>query len=277
MEKRLILSSALGVNEQYVEMSTRMVKHYSQYPITEFVLTLNATQSQIRSFRDVLRQLGIKAKVFEKTQSYDNRRQARWANQRQAYISRTYNYRDWKICVDADEILIINEVLYDTLDSTDASYFLAFIVDMVHRDMHLGASYEQDLLHRLHRKCFLTQTTALAQKVPLARVFVLVEGAAHNVTRRYRREKCFEKVLPLHHFKWGSGVYERLLERYDTYRQLGISYYDESMRFCEILNSGVEHLFEDNLYSVRFSVKKDKTGGYSLQLDSNGDHGFFRY
>ena len=277
MEHKLILSSALGVNEQYVEMSTRMVEHYSRYPITEFVLTLNGTQSQIGSFREVLRQHNIKVKVFEKTQSYNNRRQARWANQRQAYISATYNRRDWKICVDADEILILNEILYETLDRTDVSHFLGFIVDMVHRDTRLGASYEQDLFHTLHKQCFLTQTTAIAQKVPLARVFVLVEGAAHNVTRRFRREKRFEKVLPLYHFKWGDGVCERLQERYNNYRQLGISYYDESMRFCEILRSGVEHLLVKDLYSVRFSIKEDKTGGCSLLLDPSGGHEFFRY
>ena len=62
LKRRLILSSVLGVNDQYVEMSTRMIKYYSQYPITEFVLTLNGTQSQIRKFKNFLLQNQIKTK-----------------------------------------------------------------------------------------------------------------------------------------------------------------------------------------------------------------------
>lgn len=258
-------------------MSTRMVQHYSRYPITEYVLTLNGTETEIKHFKDFLRQTGIKSKVFQNTLTYNNIRQARWANQRQAYIARTYNPWDWKISVDSDEILIMNEVLFKILDNTDASYFFGFTVDMVHKDFNCGAPYEQELFHEFHRMYLLTQFVALSQKVPVARVNVTVEGAAHNVTRRFRNGKSFEKVLPLYHFKWSDGVYEKLQERYDMYHKLGISYYEESLQFCEILKHGFEDLVVKDLYSVKFSHKPDKTGGCSLQMDPNGKYEFLRY
>jgi len=119
MKHRLVLNSLLGVNDLYVDMSKQMIIHYSKYPISEFVLTLNGNESQIRRFRDFLRGINVRMRIFPNTLVYDNRRQARWSNQRQAYIRDRYSEHDWKISVDSDEILLMNDVLYDTLDCTD--------------------------------------------------------------------------------------------------------------------------------------------------------------
>jgi hypothetical protein len=118
MERKLVLSSVLGVNDYYAEMSKQMIIHYSRYPISELVLTLNGSDEQIQNFKDFLSGFNIKMKLFEKNQEYDNRKQARWANQRQSYIRSCYHDNDWKITVDGDEIIILNETLCDVLDHT---------------------------------------------------------------------------------------------------------------------------------------------------------------
>lgn len=275
MRPRLVLSSLLGVNEQYVDMSSQMLLYYRQWPISEFVLTLNGSDGEIRSFRGFLRDLGIPAKVFTATAHYDNRLQARWSQQRQAYIERQYAVHDWKICVDSDEIIERSDVLLRMLGTTSCAYFLAFTVDMVPIISTDETPSLVPIFDRPHAKHFLTQVYALAQKVPLARVRVLVGGAAHDVARRYRSLPRFEHILPLYHYKWEAGVRTRLRERFEHYQQLGLPYAEESRLFCSLLDGGINHLHVDDLDHVRLSIKPDKTGDMSLQLDPAGHLTFF--
>ncbi len=159
----------------------------------------------------------------------------------------------------------------------DSSYFLAFTVDMMPERSHVEVPCNTTVFEIPHRKCFLTQTNALAQKAPLARNYILVEGAAHNVTKRFRREKRFEKILPLYHYKWESGVRERMLERFNRYKRLAIPYYNESRKFYDILQDGINQLVVEDIYSVRFNIKRDKTGECSLRIDPRGEYEFYKY
>jgi hypothetical protein len=275
MKSRLVLTSLLGVNRQYVDMSRQMLLYYREWPITEFVLTLNGSDGEIRSFRNFLRDASIPATVFAATERYDNRRQARWSNQRQAYIRRKYTAQDWKLCVDSDEILDRSEVLLQLLDTTLSDYFLAFTVDMVPIAPADESPSGARVFDRPHIKCFLTQVYALAQKVPIARAHVLVGGAAHDVTRRYRSLPRYDHVLPLYHYKWESGVRARLHDRFEHYQQLGLPYAEESQLFCTQLDEGIAHLCVGDLSAVRLAVNRDKTGDLSLQLDPAGHLTFF--
>ncbi len=275
MKSRLVLSSLLGVNEQYVDMSKQMLLSYRQWPISEFVLTLNGSEGEIRLFRQFLRDVGIPATVFTATARYDNRLQARWSNQRQSYISRQYSAQDWKLCVDSDEIVDRSDALLRVLDTTPCAYFLAFTVDMVPIASADETPSHLLVFDRPHLRCFLTQTCAVAQKVPLARAHILVGGAAHNVARRYRALPRYEHVLPLYHYKWEAGVRTRLRERFEHYRRLGLPYAEESLLFCARLDEGISHLRVDNLDSVRLAIKRDKTGDRSLHLDPAGHLTFF--
>lgn len=275
MKPRLVLSSLLGVNEHYVDMSKQMLLSYRQWPISEFVLTLNGSDGEIRSFRLFLRDAGIPATVFTATARYDNRLQARWSQQRQAYIRRQYAAHDWKLGVDSDEIVDRSDALLRVLDNTTCAYFLAFTVDMVPVTSADETSSRVPVFDRPHVMCFLTQACALAQKVPLARAHVLVGGAAHDVARRYRALPRYEHVLPLYHYKWEAGVSTRLMERFEHYRRLGLPYADESRLFCTQLDEGISHLRVDDLDSIRLAIKRDKTGDTSLQLDSAGPLAFF--
>lgn len=275
MNSSIVLSSLLGVNKQYVEMSKQMLLHYSQWPINEFVLTLNGSESDIWYFRQFVCEAGLPATVFSTTAPYDNRRQARWSSQRQSYISRRYSPHDWKLCVDSDEILERSDALLRVLDATTCAYFLAFTVDMlpvVPPDETLG---DAQVFDRPHLKCFLTQAYALAQKVPLARAHVLVGGAGHDVGRRYRALPRFDHILPLFHYKWEAGVRVRLLRRFEHYRQLGVPYAEESLLYYRRLREGVGDLVVADLDHVRFAMKRDKTGGTSLQIDPAGHLTFF--
>ena len=270
MKSRLVLTSLLGVNEQYVDMSEQMLLFYKEWPITEFVLTLNGSEGQIRSFREFLRNAKIPATVFTATARYDNRRQARWSNQRQAFIGRKYTAQDWKLCVDSDEIVEQSDALLQVLDTTLCAYFVGFTVNMVPITSADETPYNGRVFDRPHMKCFLTQAYALAQKVPLARAHILVGGAAHDVARRYRALPRYEHVLPLYHYKWEKGVCARLRERFEHYQQLGLPYAEESLLFCTQLHRGLSHLRVDDLSSVRLAIKPDKTGDVSLQLDPAG-------
>lgn len=277
MRSRLVLSSLLGVNEHYVDMSRQMLLYYHQWPISEFVLTLNGSEGEIRSFRQFLRDAGIPATVFTATARYDNRLQARWSRQRQAYIERRYEGHDWKLCVDSDEFVGRSDVLLRMLDTTRCAYFLAFTVDMVPIASADETPSQVPVFHRPHAKFFLTQAYALAQKVPLARVHVVVGGAAHDVARRYRALPHYEHILPLYHYKWEAGVRTRLCERFEHYKRLGLPYAEESRLFCSLLDEGINHLRVDDLDRVRLSIKPDKTGDVSLQLDPAGHLTFFSY
>jgi len=270
MKSRLVLTSLLGVNEQYVDMSRQMLLSYREWPITEFVLTLNGSEGKIRSFREFLRNAKIPATVFTATASYDNRRQARWSNQRQAFIRRKYTAQDWKLCVDSDEKVEQSDALLQVLDTTVCAYFLGFTVDMVPITSADETPCNERVFDRPHMKCFLTQAYALAQKVPLARAHILVGGGAHDVARRYRALPRYEYVLPLYHYKWEKGVCARLRERFEHYQQLGVPYAEESLLFCTQLHRGISHLRVDDLSSVRLAIKPDKTGDVSLQLDPAG-------
>lgn len=275
MKPRLVLTSLLGVNDRYVDMSKQMLLHYREWPITEFILTLNGSEGEIRSFQSFLRDARIPATVFAATHCYDNRWQARWSNRRQALIQRKYTAQDWKLSVDSDEILEVSEALLRILDSSHCAYFLAFTVDMI----PVGPAHETTLYDRIfdrpHIACLLTQAYALAQKVPLARAHVLVGGAAHDVARRYRKLPKYEHVLPLYHYKWETGVRARLRERFGHYQQLRIPYAEESNLFCAQLDRGIDHLRVNDLDSVRLAIKPDKTGGMSLQIDPAGQLTFF--
>lgn len=275
MKSRLVLSSLLGVNEQYVDMSRQMLLSYREWPITEFVLTLNGSEGEIRSFREFLRNTKIPAIVFTATARYDNRWQARWSNQRQAFIRRKYTAQDWKLCVDSDEIVEQNDALLQVLDTTLCAYFLGFTVDMVPIASANETPSNERVFDRPHMKCFLTQAYALAQKVPLARAHVLVGGAAHDVARRYRTLPRYEHVLPVYHYKWETGVRARLRERFEHYQQLGLPYAEESVLFCRQLEEGISHLSVGDLDSVRLAIKPDKTRDLSLQLDPAGHLRFF--
>jgi hypothetical protein len=275
MKSRLVLTSLLGVNDRYVDMSRQMLLYYREWPITEFVLTLNGSEGEIWSFRKFLRDADIPATVFTATARYDNRRQARWSNQRQAFICRKYTAQDWKLCVDSDEIVDRTDALLQLLDTTHCAYFLAFTVDMVPIAPADQTPSNERVFDRPHMKCFLTQAYALAQKVPLARAHVLVGGAAHDVARRYRALPRYEHVLPLYHYKWETGVRARLLERFQHYQQLGLPYAEESLLFSTQLDEGTSHLRVDDLDSVRLAIKRDKTGDVSLQLDPAGHLAFF--
>ena len=275
MRSRLVLSTLLGVNDRYVEMSRQMLLYYRQWPITEFVLTLNGGEDEIRAFRRFMRDSGIHATVFTKTVPYDNRLQARWSQQRQAYIQHQYAAYDWKLCVDSDEIIEMSDALMRTLDTTTCAYFLAFTVDMVPIASVAETPSGVQIFDRPHAMYFLTQANALAQKVPLARARVWVGGAAHDVTKRYRALPRYEHVLPLYHYKWEAGVRTRLLERFQHYRRLGLPYAEESVQFCKLLDKGIGHLRVDDLDHVRMSIKPDKTGDVSLQLDPEGHLIFF--
>jgi len=275
MRSRLVLSSVLGVSEQYVDMSRQMLLYYRQWPISEFVLTLNGSEGEIWSFRQFLRDAGIPATVFTATVRYDNRLQARWSQQRQSYIQHQYAAHDWKLCVDSDEIVERSDALLRVLDTTCCSYFLAFTVDMVPIASADETPSHVQVFDRPHVMCFLTQAYALAQKVPLARAHVLVGGAAHDVARRYRALPRYEHVLPLYHYKWEAGVRTRLRERFEHYRRLGLPYAWESLLLCTLLDEGIKHLHVDDLDHVRLSIKPDKTGDVSLQIDPAGHLTFF--
>jgi hypothetical protein len=277
MRSRLVLSSLLGVNEQYVAMSRQFLLYYCQWPISEFVLTLNGSEGEVRSFGHFLHDAGIPATVFTATARYDNRLQARWSQQRQAYITRHYAAHDWKLCVDSDEIVERSDLLLRMLDTTPCAYFLAFTVDMIPIVSADETPSQVPVFHRPHAKYFLTQAYALAQKVPLARVHVLVGGAAHDVARRYRALPRYEHVLPLYHYKWEAGVRTRLRERFEHYQWLGFPYAEESRLFCSLLDEGINHLHVDDLDRVRLSIKPDKTGDVSLQLDPAGHLTFFSH
>lgn len=277
MRSRLVLSSLLGVNEQYVEMSRQMLLYYRQWPISEFVLTLNGSEGEIRAFPQFLRDARIPATVFTATARYDNRLQARWSHQRQAYIERRYAAHDWKLCVDSDEIVERSDVLLRILDTTRCDYFLAFTVDMVPTASADETPSQVPVFDRPHASYFLTQAHAVAQKVPLARVPVLVGGAAHDVARRYRALPRYEHVLPLYHYKWETGVRTRLRERFERYQRLGLPYAEESRLFCSLLDGGINHLHVEDLDHVRLSIKADKTGDVSLQLDPAGHLTFFSH
>lgn len=267
---RLVLSSLLGVNEQYVDMSKQMLLYYRQWPISEFVLTLNGSEREIRCFRQFLRDAGIPAMVFTVTGRYNNRLQARWSQQRQAYIQHQYAAHEWKLCVDSDEIVEWSDALLRVLDTTACAYFYAFTVDMVPIASTDETPSHVQVFDRPHGMYFLTQAYALAQKVPLARAHVLVGGAAHDVARRYRALPRYEHVLPLYHYKWEAGVRTRLRDRFEHYRRLGLPYAEESLLFCTALDEGISHLHVDDLDRVRLSIKPDKTGDVSLQLDPAG-------
>lgn len=275
LRPRLVLSSLLGVNDQYLDMSRQMLLYYRQWPISEFVLTLNGGESEIRSFRQFIRDACVPATVFNATKRYDNRLQARWSQQRQAYIQRHYEPRDWKLCVDSDEIIECSDALLHVLDTTCCAYFLAFTVDMIPIALAKKTPVPVQVFDHPHGMYFLTQAHALAQKVPLARAHVLVEGAAHNVTKRNRTLPPYEHVLPLYHYKWETGVQTRLRERFEYYSYLGLPYAEESLLFCKLIEDGISHLRIDDLNRVRLSIKPDKTGDMSLQLDHAGHLTFF--
>lgn len=275
MRSRLVLSSLLGVNDQYVDMSRQMLLYYRQWPISEFVLTLNGNDGEIRAFKQFLRDASIPAKVFNATVRYDNRLQWRWSQQRQAYIQSQYAARDWKLCVDSDEIIERSDALLRVLNTTCCAYFLAFTVDMVPIASADETPSSVLVFDRPHVMYFLTQAHALAQKVPLARAHVLVGGAAHDVARRYRALPRYEYVLPLYHYKWEAGVRTRLRDRLAHYQRLVLSYAEESLRFCTMLDEGISHLQVNDLDCVRLSIKPDKTGDVSLQIDPSGHLTFF--
>ena len=276
MNTRLVLSSLLGVNKHYVDMSKQMLLHYRQWPISEFVLTLNGSEREIWYFRQFLSDVNIPATIFTATARYDNRLQARWSSQRQSYIRCRYSAHDWKLSVDSDEILELCDALLWVLDTTTCSYFLGFTVDMVPMVLADDSRSDASVFDRPHFKCFLTQAFALAQKVPLARAHVLVGGAAHDLARRYQGLPRHEHILPLYHYKWEAGVHTRLLERFEYYHRLGLPYSEESMLFSMRLQDGISDMLVDDLNSIRFAMKRDKTGSRSLQLDAAGDLAFFK-
>jgi len=257
-------------------MSRRMMEYYSEHSISDFVLTVNGSRDEVAEFCKFVDRLGIRAKIFEKNSPTNNLLQARWSSQRQAFISANFNQADWKFSVDSDEIVYLGDGLLDLLSETDAEWFLAFMVDVIHRINGVGGDYENELFDERHNFYFLTQAVALAQKVPLARVSVLVGGAAHDVGRRFRGRKRFPGVLPLFHFKWGRSVFERLHQRFVAYQQLGIGFSEESMEFCELAKGRLTTFLVQDLHQARFSIGLDKTGGRSLRLDPQGDLSFFK-
>lgn len=276
MNTRLVLSSLVGVNKKYVAISKEMLLYYREWPIDEFVLTLNGSESDIWYFRQFLRQAELPATIFTATSAYDNRKQARWSNQRQAYICEHYSTQDWKLCVDSDEILEGRDALLQLLETTACSYFLAFTVDMLPASPTADTGDDLPVFARPHIKCLLTQAYALAQKVPLARAHVLIGGAGHDVARRYRALPWHGQVLPLLHYKWETGIGARLIERFEHYQRLGLPHCEESALFHRRLQDGVDDLIVPDLAEIRLSIKRDKTGGTSLQVDPDGHLRFFR-
>lgn len=75
-------------------------------------------------------------------------------------------------------------------------------------------------------------------KVFYARTYVPICSGHHFVAEQYR---WLRDAIPMHHFKWHSGVIDLLPRRYAAYKSQGLNWADESLWFIDLFKDPMWH------------------------------------
>ena len=145
---------------------------------------------------------------------------------------------DWFVLADVDEFQIYPEdirTFFSKMDEAKFDFVEGCVIDRIARDGSLPAvAADRAIWEQFPLAGMITFPILKANilKVVAAKGYVRLAWGQHSALsgRGCPRE---QQYIQVHHFKWWSGLTDRLEERVEFFKQHGVSIWDESQRFID--------------------------------------------
>lgn len=228
--------------ESRVEILPHFIKYYLHLGVTKFIFGIWRGESNPNweMIRMVLNNLNVDY-IMEK--SFDDIVYCgKYDSYYQNFIKDKYiNADEWYILCDLDEFhdifpyISFEELLLD-LKTEPCDYIQSILVDRITYDGTIphNINSQIDIFQQFPISCNITKNicNGWCQKVIMQLGKHTIETGHHNCCGDVKK---FSKIFVTYHFKWVGDIINTLKYRYETYKELKLSWYIESYNMYQYL------------------------------------------
>ncbi len=233
----------------YVEILPFLLQHYRKLGVESFFVNAHLSSEDdpvLEEIRAVTTRFGCGIASIT-VGDWQSVQRELYERQRRIYPT------DWFILADQDELALWPAGVRETIDDCESQgydFIRGCIVDRIARDGRFPVLIEdQPVEQQFPLGAFFSNPALTAEPRQVVAVrgdIPLLKGQHHAL--RGRACPAREHYLEVHHFKWHSKVYQRLVARAQRFREQGHGEWVESARFAEYyrLTNGQINLEDPN-------------------------------